>query len=192
MCRFGGQLGGQLSTATGRHCRPRPVDHSPYNKKSTVDHCSLGIWSTVSRGESTSLAGRQVGLAGRQVGDRSCRELAARTSGPPYYSELDRLRRSRLSEGYLFNSFGRPEPVPVGFRGDVSISRQTMLLRGGATLMNSSRDSHGMPPPPARWTEAGVWGVVVRTEGWGWHTCVLCLRQRGRRFAAPSAAPGLI
>ena len=91
-----------------------------------------------------------------------------------------------------YNSFGRPEPVPVGFRGDVSISRQTMLLRGGATLMNSSRDSHGMPPPPARWTEAGVWGVIVRTEGWGWHTCVLCLRQRGRRFAAPSAAPGLI
>ena len=68
VCRFGGQLGGQLSTATGRHCRPRPVDHSPYNKKSTVDHCSLGIWSTVSRGESTSLAGRQVGVAGRQVG----------------------------------------------------------------------------------------------------------------------------
>ena len=157
MCPFGGQLGGQLSTATGRHCRPRPVDHSPYNKKSTVDHCSLGIWSTVSRGESTSLAGRQVGLAARQAG------LA-----------------------------GRPEPVPVGFRGDVSISRQTMLLRGGATLMMSSRDSHGMPPPPARWTEAGVWGVIVRTEGWGWHTCVLCLRQRGRRFAAPSAAPGLI
>ena len=153
------------------NCRPRPVDivdrdrsTTHPNKKSTVDHCSLGIWSTVSRGESTSLAGRQVGLVGRQVG------LAGRQVGLA----------------------GRPEPVPVGFRGDVSISRQTMLLRGGATLMMSSRDSHGMPPPPARWTEAGVWGVIVRTEGWGWHTCVLCLRQRGRRFAAPSAAPGLI
>ena len=99
----------------------------------------------MSRGESTSLAGRQVGLAGRQVG------LAARQAGLA----------------------GRPEPVPVGFRGDVSISRQTMLLRGGATLMMSSRDSHGMPPPPARWTEAGVWGVVVRAEGWDESTHML-------------------
>ena len=106
---------------------------------------------------------------------RVARELAARTSGPPDYPELDRLLSSCLSEGYIYyyNSFGRPQPVPVGFRGDVSISRQTMLLRGGATLMNSSRDSHGMPPPPARWTEAGVWGVIVRAEGWDESTHML-------------------
>ena len=53
-----------------------------------------------------------------------------------------------------YNSFGRPEPVPLGVRGDVSISRQTMLLRGGATLMNSSRDSRRLsslaPAAPER------------------------------------------